>query len=1067
MNVTTPPSAPQDTQENPQDIQEWDASFVETLVQSIQSQYQKPVARGSTYRLQFTAAAFRFSHASAIAPYLRNLGITHIYASPYLKTRHQSSHGYDVVDPTRVNDELGTSVEYQTYLESLAAHGLKHIIDVVPNHMCVGTDENAWWLDVLMNGPSSPYAGYFDIDWEPVKRELTGKVLLPILGDFYGKVLESGELKLHFRDGAFWIQCHASYLPLDPQTWHQILARGIDELANALDAGSEAVLELRSILTALQYLPTRTETTKERVAERCRERVVIQNRLRRLAAEHETILQHIQANLTWFNGEVGQSASFDALDRLLDDQAFRLVHWKAGSDELNYRRFFDVTELAALCMENLDVFQATHQLVLQLLAEGKIDGFRIDHIDGLFDPIEYLWRLQWSYLRTLGQQALVHLRPHSDALQLWKSMESSVFESLHRSVGGPHPAQLFLSTRPSDVPEESQPSELPKRFIKQELPAYVVVEKILGIDEPLPSEWPIAGTTGYDFLNLVNGVFVDPKGLDAITRHYERFTESNNPFREIVYDCKRLILSTSMQSEVQLLAHRLDRLSHRHRRSRDFTLQALRAALREIIACFPVYRTYIRGATVSPRDRRVIQQAVAQAMRRNPNTDRSVFQFIRDVLLLQQPENLDSEGMMERELFIGRFQQVTSPVMAKGVEDTAFYRYVPLTSLEEVGGEPIHALRSVDAFHAQNRERQAEWPETMLATTTHDTKRSEDVRARINVLSEWPSGWRAVLQRWTRWNRKFRQDVEGNDSPSRNDEWLFYQSLVGIWPVEKPGAVELQSLCERLGNYLEKASHEAKTRTSWINPDARYDSAVRQFVEKTLAPSHGRFIEDVHAFVTRIRTAGLVTSLSQTLLKLTSPGIPDIYQGQECWDFSLVDPDNRRPVDYAKSQRLLEEIQAAAATSEGRCGLAQYLAQHPEDERTKLFTTWTLLQFRRDYFKALTSYDYRPLKVSGERAEHLIAYAWVPRKAEKTSGIIIVAPRLLYRLGELSGIQPIPFGKADFSQSIWRDTEVDLAGMRCQSVQQIFTGQSYRVPSTSVRIAEVLEDFPLAVLISD
>ncbi len=1043
-----------------------DQPTVQALVDKIIDRLSHRPTLGATYRLQFTAGGLRFPQATKITGYLRELGITHVYASPYLKSRSQSTHGYDVVDHSRVNDELGSAEDYHAFVQSVKSQGLGQLLDIIPNHMSVGTDENAWWMDVLMNGPASPYANFFDIDWQPGKRELEGRVLLPVLGDLYGKVLESGELPIRYQQGSFFLNCGASMLPLDPQTWNQILGIELEALEKTQGTEDSAVMELKSILTALTYLPARHETQPERIAERRRERLVIQQRLQRLYDESEVIRNHVGQCLEKINGVAGDPKSFDALDRLLNSQAYLLVNWKSGSDELNYRRFFDVTELAALCMENVEVFEATHGYVLQLMLDGVVDGFRIDHIDGLFDPAEYLWRLQWSFVRVVAKDICRQQRGELTP-EVWQQLEPQVLHAVQERLGGHDPTALFLRStdplnqqlRPNDDYEDVGGERVGESVAHGKLPIFVVVEKILGHDEPLPRNWPVMGTTGYDFLNLCNGLFVDDRGLTQLEKHYRRFVELKEDFRDLVYSAKRLILSSSMQSEVQLLAHRLDRLSNRHRRSRDYTLQALRAAIREIIACFSVYRSYIREYQISKRDQRVVQQAVAQAMRRNPNIDRNVLSFVRDVLLLQQPNELDENGKLERQLFIGRFQQVTSPVMAKGVEDTTFYRYFPLASLEEVGGEPTHAITSVEEFHRQNKERSEQWPEAMLASTTHDTKRSEDVRARLNVLSEVPGQWRSVMQRWTRWNRKFIQDVEGLPAPSRNDEWLFYQSLVGIWPLQKPDEQELADIVGRLQAYLEKATREAKERTSWISPNARYDESVKQFIAKVMENPQSRFMVDMQKFHQEICASGLYNSLSQTLLKLTSPGVPDIYQGQEMWDFSLVDPDNRRPVDFGRREWLLREMVDLVQQPGGRLEFAKHLAREPADDRTKLFLTWTTLQARLTHQELFLRGNYQPLLAEGQQKDCVVAF----RRQWGEDQAIIVAPRRFYHLTHGDGAS-IPIG-----MEAWHDTYIDVSGQATSNASSrfvnVFTGEEIQLEGTKLSVADLLRSFPFALLV--
>ena len=917
-------------------------ALVAVLIQAVHRRLSQQRNVGSTYRLQFQDGIFGFNEAKQLVEYLRNLGISHVYASPCLQTRRGSTHGYDIVDHAHLNERLGGAAAFASFVTALHQSGLGLILDIVPNHMCIADDRNLWWMDVLASGAASPYASHFDIDWHPVKRELENRVLLPVLDEPYGNVLDAGRLPIEYRDGEFHVACGEMKWPLDPQTWTQILSPRLEELIESLGVDSADTLELQSIITALEHLPHRTETASKRVEERRRESQIVQSRLDRLVTKSPAVRNHIMRNVNLLNGTRDDTPSFDALHRLLERQAYRLGYWKTASDELNYRRFFDVTELAALSMENIDVFEAAHWLPLELAVRQQVDGFRVDHVDGLFDPEEYLWRLQWSYLRALGQDALQGLDSQDFAQREWSSLEPHYFRALRAELDGPDPRRL-LSGEPNlngsvdatclDGDETHwNPPESPLRSTGR-APLLVLVEKILGANEPLPSAWPVEGTTGYDFANIVNGLYVDPEGLVDLRRTYVRFSDQKQAFRQVVYECKRLILGRHMQSEIQLLANRLDRLSERHRRTRDFTLNSLRSALQEVVACFPVYRSYIRRGHVSERDRRAVLLSVAQARRQRPMIQPSVFEFVRDVLLLTQPTELDNESRRQREFFVGRFQQVTSPVMAKGVEDTALYRYIPLASLNDVGGDPSSGVSTIEDFHHHQEDILRQWPQSMTSTSTHDTKRSEDVRARINVLSEISGPWRKAVQRWARWNRRHRREVDGQAAPSRNDEWLFYQTLVGVWPLTTPSDEERATLIQRLQQYMEKACHEAKLHTSWINPNRNYDRAVHDFIAEVLGDPHRRFFQDFQSFLESVVDAGLYNAMSQTLIKLTSPGIPDIYQGQELWDFSLVDPDNRRPVDFKQRQAMLAELRTQTETAIGRDNAAAHFARSSSRRR--------------------------------------------------------------------------------------------------------------------------------------
>ena len=1075
------------------DLQALVDAVCEATDKAVRAQASRPAA---TYRLQFQRGSLTFRAAAALADYLAALGASHVYASPYLKSSAGSPHGYAVVDYGQLNPELGTEEDYEALIEALRQQGIGQILDIVPNHMSASPAENAWWHDVLENGPASPYADHFDIDWRPATEGLRNKVLLPVLGGQYGAILDAGQLTVEYAEGAFRLRYWETVLPIDPRTYPHILDIGLSELQETLPEESEELLELESIITALEYLPDCTETDPKRVAERQREKEVVKRRLRELAEASPVIAEYVDRCVAAVNGDASDPTSFDRLDALLETQPYRLSHWKAASDEINFRRFFDINDLAAVCMEEPAVFEEGHRFVFDLLVRGAVSGLRIDHIDGLLDPREYLWRLQWGYLKAVGQAALkqrleeaatVAVPPPGAPAQRagtaeavvgesppdWEAIEPQVIESLARRPG-PLSAKVFPWKGLLEVVADDSPAGngetapvAPPPLPGVRAPLYVLVEKILGPEEPLPEDWLVAGTTGYDFLNVTGRLFIDPAGFGALTKIYARFIHQQMSFREVGYQARLLILRVAMSSELQLLAYRLKRLCQQDRHSRDFTLNTLRTALREILACFPVYRTYITERFIAPRDEAVVLRAVAQAKRRNPAMDAAVFDFIRDVLLLRQPAHLDEAGRREREFFIGRFQQTTSPVVAKGIEDTAFYRYYPLAALNEVGGEPDAGGADVETFHEENLARRRLWPEAMLASTTHDTKRSEDVRARLSVLSEIPQLWRAAVNRWARWNRRHRRDVDGEPAPSRNDEYLFYQSAVGIWPLEPVEGEGHRQLVERLQAYMEKATREAKVRTSWINPDEDYDAAVRDFVAAALAEGpRNRFLADLMAFHGHVADWGLYTSLSQLLLKLASPGVPDIYQGQEVWDFSLVDPDNRRPVDFDLLRWLLGEVSAAVeAGPKAQRELAARLAVTPRDNRLKLFVTWRTLQFRRRYAELFRRGDYHPLAVSGAKAEHVCAFAWRGPRNDGSDGeatAVVVVPRFLARLTPLpeeGGPPPPPLGAGT-----WSDTGVALPAPAAGPLRNLFTAAACPIEGTTLRLADALAEFPIALL---
>ncbi|HSB80140.1 MAG TPA: malto-oligosyltrehalose synthase [Candidatus Methylomirabilis sp.] len=988
-----------------------------------------PVA---TYRLQFNPS-FRFETARQLVPYLEALGISDVYASSYLAARPGSLHGYDIANHNALNPEIGTEEEYHGFVGALQAAGMGQILDVVPNHMGIAAGCNPWWNDILENGPGSPYAEFFDIDWDPVKRQLANKVLLPILGDQYGRVLDGGELRLEYADGAFSLWYYETRLPIAPRSVIRILGYRLEELTAALGEDSPHLQEYLSILTALTNLPSRTETSPERVRERRREKEVIRRRLTGLTAACEPIRTSVEETVRIFNGKSGDPRSFDLLDRLLDEQVYRLAYWRVAAEEINYRRFFDINDLAAIRMENPAVFRAAHQLIFRLVEEGKVTGLRLDHPDGLFDPPQYFHALQ----RERFAQVL-RARPLSEG------------------AGGRLDRETLVARGVAQFDSTCQPD--PTRSGCR--PLYLLAEKILARGERLPLQWAIHGTTGYEFLNISEGLFVDSGNEKAMTAAYTVFTGQRKPFADLVYESKQLILQVSMSSELNVLGHTLDRLSERSRYSRDFTLNSLTHALQEVIACFPVYRTYIdgRGSEVALQDRACVEVAVAFAKRRNSTTNVSVFDFVRDVLLLRYPESADASYRRDQLAFVQKFQQVTAPVTAKGVEDTAFYRYNRLVSLNEVGGEPDRFGISVEEFHKQCLARREKWPDGLSAGSTHDTKRSEDVRARIHVLSEIPREWRAAVGRWHRWNRRHLAEVDGRPAPDRNDEYLLYQTLVGAWPLAPMGPEEVSAFTTRIQDYLMKAAREAKLNTSWINPNEAYDDALQTFVARILEPSPpNRFLTDFTAFHPFVARLGMVNSLAQTTLRITAPGVPDFYQGSELWDFSLVDPDNRRPVDFATRASLLEDLRRRIATGD-LVGLAREVVEQWTDGRVKLYTIHRALTYRRAAADLFQRGDYVPLPTGGQAALHLCAFA--RRLATRTA--ITVVPRLSATLTD-NGAR-LPLGR-----DVWGDTWValprDLAG---GPYRNLFTGEVLRTsPGRSgltLAAGEVLATFPMALL---
>lgn len=1004
---------------------------VATVAEIAQEILEKRYIPCATYRLQFHSN-FTFHDAQARIPYLHDLGISDCYASPVLKPRAGSSHGYDISDHSRLNPALGGEEAFEELSAELRAYGMGLILDTVPNHMGIDDESNVWWMDVLENGPSSVYANYFDIDWHPVKPELENQVLLPILGDQYGNVLESGQLRLVYEEGAFFIYYYEHKLPVAPGTYSSILSYPLDELVETLGEEDENVQELQSILTAINYLPPRTETAQEKILERNREKEIIKRRIATLYETSAAIRAAIDKAVEVYNGTVGDPHSFDLLDQLIRAQAYRLAFWRVAAEEINYRRFFDINDLAAIRVELPEVFHATHHLFFKLLAEGKASGLRVDHPDGLWDPPNYFRQLQENYV-------LYKIRAH---------LEQEGIEEVEEDLA----AQVtdWFTEQWNQTKTAAPPWSL-----------YVVAEKILSEGEALPQDWMVAGTTGYDFLNTVNGIFVQSENRRAFDRIYANFAGTRTSFHNLVNSTKKMIMLVSLASETNELSHQLERIAERNRRYRDFTLNTLTFAIREVIACLSVYRTYINGPdNVARWDQKFIEAAVKEAQKRNPRTAGAVFDFLRDTLTLRNIHDFSEEDQKHLLDFVMKFQQITGPVMAKGVEDTAFYLYNRLVSLNEVGGHPTTFGISVAAFHKQNNDRLRHWPHSLLASSTHDTKRSEDVRARINVLSEIPDEWRSALTRWSRLNASKRTRVDGEAAPDRNDEYLLYQTLIGTWPSDAPTPEEFAAFRDRIAAYMQKATKEAKFHTSWVNPNEEYDAAVHNFVVRVLDDlKKNPFLKDLMAFQRRVAFFGQFNSLAQTLLKFTAPGVPDIYQGCELWDYSLVDPDNRRPVNYDLHQSLLADLKRQVERGKHNLvPLARELIDTSQDGRIKLYLTYRTLTFRREHFALFTQGTYQPLEVNGEKQDHVVAFV----RTLKDESVLVVTPRLI--VGLTGGKEQLPLG-----QRTWKDTWIALANEQVgQQFSNLFTGERLAVEdcegTPGLPLAAICAHFPVALL---
>jgi (1->4)-alpha-D-glucan 1-alpha-D-glucosylmutase len=965
----------------------------------------------STYRLQ-VHKDFPLADAAAIVPYLARLGIGTCYTAPYFTAAAGSTHGYDVCNHNEINPELGGDAAHRQFVDALKQHGLSHVVDFVPNHMGIGGGGNAWWTDVLANGPSSPAAKYFDIDWTPIKTELHAKLLLPILGDQYGQVLERGELRLEFRDGALVLRYFEHELPINPRQAPRVYRLAVEPLTAQLGPENKDLHEFLSILASLENMPPYTEQDPARITDRQREKEVARARLSRLVQESAAVGRCIADAVQQVNGVPGQPESFDALHALLESQAYRLAYWRTASHEINYRRFFDVNTLVGLRVEEPEVFEATHARLAKLLANGSVQGIRVDHPDGLFDPRRYFEMLQ---------------------------------DLAHRSI-----ESLARGDR-----------------------VYVIAEKILSGHERLPQSWPVNGTTGYDFLNDLNGIFVDATQARRVRRVYAKLTGNAEPFDDVLYDTKRLIMTTAMASELNVLAHMLDRIGESNRKSRDFTLESLRDVIREVVACFPVYRTYVNEDGWTPADRAVVEHAISRARRRNPAMEASLFDFFREVVLPRDPADVppggprgerrggyppaDAAEVRERLRFAMKLQQYTGPVQAKGLEDTAFYRYNVLLSVNEVGGDPSRIGRPVEDFHDNNLHRALEWPGAMITTATHDTKLGEDVRARINLISEMPDAWGREVSRWMRINRPHRRIIDGDPAPDRNDEYRLYQVLVGAWSEPAAGAGVSRAerptseFVERITSYMLKSVREAKVHTSWLTTNQPYEDALTAFVDRILTGAGAtRFLAAFRPFQQRIASLALVNSLSQVVLKLGSPGVPDFYQGTELWDLSLVDPDNRRPVNF----RIREE----ALGSLGETPDAEELLRNWHDGRIKLFVTTRGLQLRRDLPHVFVGGTYLPLVVESSVAGDAVGFA----RLSGDDAVLVVAPRLCSALSTEE--RPLPLGGES-----WKTSRVFLPeALRARTFLDVFTGAEVK-PVVSAEnawlfLGQAFERLPVAML---
>lgn len=915
----------------------------------------------ATYRLQFHHD-FGFADAARIAPYLARLGVSHVYASPWLKARSGSPHGYDIVDHQALNPELGDRAAFDAMIAAFEAHGLGRIMDFVPNHMGVGGSDNPLWLDLLEWGPDSEYAGWFDIDWRPDGYPPHDKLLVPFLGDQYGAELYAGKLRLRFdeSEGAFAVWAYGTHkLPVSPLHYGRILGAAHPDLERLGDA----------FASLPEWRPQIGHRAQELKAE-----------LARSVCDDPGLRRALANAIGRFHGIAGDAGSWEALHALIQDQFWRAANYRVAADDINYRRFFDVNELAGIRMELPDVFDHAHALIFQLFAEGAIDGLRIDHVDGLLNPREYFARLRGK-------------------------LEAS---------GAPF---------------------------------YLVVEKILAHHESLREDWPVDGTTGYEFANLVFGMLVDPSGEEGFTQTYADFTGERKSFPEVVRECKLRIMHTEMAGELNVLAREAARIAAQNPLTADFTHNVLRRALREVVSCFPVYRIYLDfNGTPTEEDRRDLNWAMKQARAGATEIDPSVFDFIGSLLsgdLVAEPRSGFSRHAVLRCAM--KVQQYSGPVMAKGLEDTAFYRYNRFIGLNEVGGQPDQFGAAVSSFHKASTQRARRWPNSMLNTSTHDTKRGEDARARLAVLSEIPQEWAKQVNAWSRLLRARRADIEAAAPPNRNDEYLFYQLLIASWPVElmaDPNEFEpaaLQTYLQRIRSAMTKSIREAKMISSWSSPNADYENAVTAFVESALNPEESRaFLSAFLPFQAQVARLGVHNSLVQTALKLTAPGVPDIYQGADLWDLSLVDPDNRRPVSYHERIRLLDRLTAMQPC-------ARELLDQWQDGAIKLYLIHRILEFRQSAPDLFAKGDYEALAATGPKADCACAFA--RRYGERN--LVVIASRFPARLDADAG---------------WSDTSIPTPRQPpAGPLHNLLTGRELSARDGAIEIGPALEGLPVAV----
>ncbi len=913
-----------------------------------------PVA---TYRLQLHHQ-FNFADAQNIVDYISVLGISDIYASPIFKAVGDSIHGYDIVDPTQINPQLGGKDGFASLMSKVKDKGLGWVQDIVPNHMAFDSS-NRLLMDIFESGPRSKFYQFFDVQWDHPYEHLRGKMLTPILGDMYGLCLDKNEIKIFFDENGFSVRVSAQVLPLKIDGYAKILTANLPLLEQNIQRQDEHFIQFLEVIESLKNISELIPYD-----ERYHRISLAKTRLWKLYMGNATIKNYIDGIITSLNGTPGDPASLNRLDELLSEQVFRLSFWKVGNEELNYRRFFTINSLLSLKMERKEVFDLTHELIMQLVKAGDFTGLRVDHVDGLYDPPAYLTRIR---------------------------------------------------QREEDI--------------------YIVIEKILDIHEHLPACMPVQGTTGYDFLNVVNGLFVDTHTEKIFDRTYTAFTGLRTPYRDLVSEKKRFFMGKHMAGDIDNLAHLLKHILNRNRYGKDMTMYALRRAIVEVMAQFPVYRAYMCEGQGIEEGRAHIKEAVARAQNLNPGLLHELA-YMGKVLLLDFPAEVGVEEKEEYYHFTKKFQQYSGPLMAKAAEDTTFYIYNRFISLNEVGGDPSVFGISPEDFHEFMQERQRRWPLAINATSTHDTKRGEDARARLNVLTEMPEAWEHMVRMWSKINKKKKRSVGALKVPDKNEEYFIYQALVGAYPFDQR---EHAAFAVRLKDYMIKSLREAKVHTAWINPNTAYEEGCLYFIDALLRPgANNAFLKSFLEFHQKVALPGVGNSLAQVLLKITCPGLPDFYQGSELWDLSFVDPDNRRPVDYERRMELLDKIK-------GQTGNADFLSdliKNKEDGRLKFWFTYKMLQFRQVHKELFLKGDYMPLAAKGTGQKHILGFA---RKLGQT-WVVIAVPRFSTQMTDG-----------------WQDTALVLPEGAPSQWEHALTGACSHAAG-EIQLVQLLQEFPVVVL---